>query len=145
MRKSLFQRLEPWDKKHVLDLYAGIGSFGIEALSRGAEHVTFVEHNHVAARLIHRNLTKAGAGDACEVVIRDVERFMDRVPGRYDVIFADPPYRVVEWADIFPLVESAVAAGGVFAMELSSTANVPEGVDVRKYGKTKVALWRRAI
>ncbi len=61
---------------------------------------------------------------------------------RYDVIFADPPYRVVDWADIFALVESSVAAGGVFAMELSATAHVPEGVDVRKYGKTKVALWR---
>lgn len=145
MRKSLFQRLEPWDKKLVLDLYAGIGSFGIEALSRGAGHVTFVEHNQVAARLIHRNLSKAGAGDACDVVIRDVERFMDGGPGRYDVIFADPPYQIVEWADLFALVESAVAAGGVFAMELSSKANVPKGIDVRKYGKTKVALWRRAI
>lgn len=133
--------MEPWDSKLVLDLYAGIGSLGIEALSRGARQVTFVEHNPVAARLIHRNLTKAGGGDACEVVIRDVERFMVEASNCYDVIFADPPYRAVEWADIFPLVESAVAAGGVFAMELWATAHVPEGVDVREYGKTKVALW----
>jgi 16S rRNA (guanine966-N2)-methyltransferase len=81
----------------VLDLYAGSGAVGLEALSRGAEHVLLVESGARAARVIRENIEAIGLAGA-EVVIDRVERVLARGPapsvssGRYDIVFADPPY-----------------------------------------------------
>ena len=81
----------------VLDLYAGSGAVGLEALSRGAEHVLLVESGARAARVIRANIEAIGLPGA-EVVTDRVERVLARGPalsvneGRYDVVFADPPY-----------------------------------------------------
>ena len=77
----------------VLDLYAGSGAVGLEALSRGAEHVLLVEHRARAARVIRQNIEAVGLPGAVVVADR-VERVLARGPaqGRYDVVFADPPY-----------------------------------------------------
>jgi len=81
----------------VLDLYAGSGAVGLEALSRGAEHVLLVESGARAGRVIRENIEAIGLAGA-EVVIDRVERVLARGPaasengGRYDIVFADPPY-----------------------------------------------------
>jgi len=77
----------------VLDLYAGSGAVGLEALSRGAEHVLLVEHGARAARVIRENIEAIGLPGAVLVADR-VERVLARGPGggRYDMVFADPPY-----------------------------------------------------
>ena len=77
----------------VLDLYAGSGAVGLEALSRGAEHVLLVESGPRAGRVIRDNIEAIGLAGA-EVVTGRVERVLARGPdcGRYDVVFADPPY-----------------------------------------------------
>jgi len=77
----------------VLDLYAGSGAVGLEALSRGAKHVLLVESGARAARVIRGNIEAIGLPGA-EVLIDRVERVLARGPGgdRYDVVFADPPY-----------------------------------------------------
>jgi 16S rRNA (guanine966-N2)-methyltransferase len=82
--------------KRVLDLYAGSGAVGLEALSRGAEHVLLVESGSRAARVIRENIQVIGLPGA-EVIADRVERVLARGPalasgGRYDVAFADPPY-----------------------------------------------------
>jgi 16S rRNA (guanine966-N2)-methyltransferase len=82
------------DGARVLDLYAGSGAVGLEALSRGAEHVLLVESGPRAARVIRDNIEAIGLAGA-EVVTDRVERVLARGPdnrGRYDVVFADPPY-----------------------------------------------------
>jgi 16S rRNA (guanine966-N2)-methyltransferase len=84
------------DGARVLDLYAGSGAVGLEALSRGAEHVLLVESGSRAARVIRDNIEAIGLAGA-EVVTDRVERVLARGPscsgaGRYDVVFADPPY-----------------------------------------------------
>ncbi len=82
---------------HVLDLYAGSGAVGLEALSRGAGHVLLVESGARAARVIRENIEAIGLAGA-EVVTDRVERVLARGPdpaangGRYDIVFADPPY-----------------------------------------------------
>jgi 16S rRNA (guanine966-N2)-methyltransferase len=78
----------------VLDLYAGSGAVGLEALSRGARHVLLVESGARAARVIQRNIETLGLPGA-EVIADRVERVLARGPGeggRYDIVFADPPY-----------------------------------------------------
>jgi 16S rRNA (guanine966-N2)-methyltransferase len=93
----------PLAGKRVLDLYAGSGAVGLEALSRGAEHVLLVESGARAARVIRENIATIGLPGA--VVIADrVERVLTRGPGspedpgtgRYDVVFADPPYALAD-------------------------------------------------
>src|ERR1700730_13876659 len=81
------------DGARVLDLYAGSGAVGLEALSRGAEHVLLVESGPRAARVIRDNIEAIGLAGA-EVLTDRVERVLVRGPehGRYDVVFADPPY-----------------------------------------------------
>ena len=81
------------DGARVLDLYAGSGAVGLEALSRGAEHVLLVEYGARAARVIRENIEAIGLPGAVLAADR-VERVLARGPGggRYDVVFADPPY-----------------------------------------------------
>ena len=85
----------PLDGARVLDLYAGSGAVGLEALSRGAGHVLLVESGARAARVIRENIEAIGLAGA-EVITDRVERVLARGPGpaggRYDVVFADPPY-----------------------------------------------------
>jgi 16S rRNA (guanine966-N2)-methyltransferase len=83
----------------VLDLYAGSGAVGLEALSRGAGHVLLVESGARAARVIRENIEAIGLAGA-EVITDRVERVLARGPasggGRYDVVFADPPYALAD-------------------------------------------------
>ena len=145
VRKSVFQRLEPLEGKQVCDLYAGIGSLGIEALSRGADHVTFVENDRRMVTVLRQNLTRARAEDQSTIALTDVASFLAATPRRFDVVLADPPYNSIGWVDLQPLVREVLATGGVFVMELSRSAPLPEDIDVRAFGKTKVGLWRKVI
>ena len=77
----------------VLDLFAGTGALGLEALSRGAAHATFVDHDRAAIAAIRDNLSRTSLGPS-EVVTSDVLRFLDRpeTPGGFDLVLMDPPY-----------------------------------------------------
>ena len=76
----------------VLDLFAGSGGLGIEALSRGAEHATFVESDRTAARILTTNLRTTGFEEQAHVLVGSVQASVPRVPGPFDLVFADPPY-----------------------------------------------------
>jgi 16S rRNA (guanine966-N2)-methyltransferase len=92
VREALFSILGPVDGLHVLDLFAGSGALGIEALSRGAASATFVESDRRVAATIRDNLNALGEGAA--IVQRDVLRWLaDPPPGTaYDLVLVDPPY-----------------------------------------------------
>ena len=77
----------------VVDLYAGSGALGIEALSRGAARAVFVERHRAATVAIRENLRRTGLADAAEVVVADVDRFLGRAPSEsFEVALLDPPY-----------------------------------------------------
>jgi 16S rRNA (guanine966-N2)-methyltransferase len=93
MRESLFSSIAAWlDDAAVLDLYAGSGSLGLEALSRGAQAATFVENDRKAVSTLRTNLATVGLGG--DIVTVDVDRFIDISSDRYDLVFVDPPYAV---------------------------------------------------
>jgi 16S rRNA (guanine966-N2)-methyltransferase len=138
----------------VLDLFAGSGALGIEALSRGATAVTFVESDRRAVAAIERNLEKTHlSGD---VQPMDVFRYLDRFAGHgsFDVILADPPYaKVAGERDFTPeLLGSeplrlALAPEGVFILEHLPGAKLPlrdvwECLRQKRYGATEVAFLR---
>jgi 16S rRNA (guanine966-N2)-methyltransferase len=97
VREAVFNLIGPVDGMNVLDLYAGSGAMGLEALSRGAERATFVEADRLAAQTIFRNLDKLQFSDAT-VLVADSARQLasDAASGRrYDLVLIDPPYRML--------------------------------------------------
>ena len=130
----------------VLDLYAGSGAVGLEALSRGAEHVLLVEHGSRAARVIRQNIEAIGLPGA-EVIADRVERVLARGPseGRYDVVFADPPYALADAAVTRVLALLAeqgwLAAGALVVVERATRSGPlswPDGFvpdRARRYGE----------
>ncbi len=92
IRETLFNWLSPVIKgARCLDLYAGSGALGVEALSRGAEEVTFVESDIVSARILQQNLRRLD--NQSKVYTMDARRFVRQVGGKWDIVFLDPPYR----------------------------------------------------
>ena len=101
VREALFSMLGDVSGAGVLDLYAGSGALGIEALSRGAESALFVERDQAALAALRRNLEAVGA--RADVRRQDVLRFLARPEGTFDLVFCDPPY------DVAPAIAGALS------------------------------------
>lgn len=143
VREALFNSLTSLgavEGATVLDLFAGTGALGIEALSRGAASATFVDADATAVRTIEENLASTGLAAAARVVRSDVFRFLaDAAP--VDVAFADPPYAFDDW----PALLAAVPAPLV-ALETGSLVTLPPDwhpLRSRHYGDSVVTLARR--
>jgi len=142
----------------VLDLYAGAGTLGIEALSRGAAEATFVERSPRTAAAIHENLARCGMSEKAAVRLMDVAKYLVKAAEdrrAYDLIFLDPPYRIsnAEVEDsLTGLVEGGFLAGHALVV-LERPARVPAAnvasLSVkltRTYGDTAVTLFeKRAV
>lgn len=93
LRESFFNICQNWIEGALfLDLFAGSGAMGLEALSRGAKHVTFVEQDRYCVRTIEKNLENMGFKDRARVVQGDLIRVISHLKGPFDLIFSDPPY-----------------------------------------------------
>ncbi len=104
VREALFNILaDRVTDARVLDLFAGTGGVGIEALSRGAEHVTFVESSAAVARLLQANLKSSGFEEQAELRLMPVSRFLKHAGvAPYDIIFLDPPYGTRDTEKVLP-------------------------------------------
>lgn len=127
----------------VVDLFAGSGALGIEALSRGAQVATFVERNRAVAALIRSNLEALGDEfvDRGSVVVGDAVSFVGRM-SPCDVMFADPPYAFADWAGLLGGVGSAA---GLLVAETGAPLEPVEGwqtVKAKTYGGTVVTVAR---
>jgi 16S rRNA (guanine966-N2)-methyltransferase len=91
-REVIFSTWQDYEGKRVLDLFAGTGSFGLEALSRGAVWADFVEFAPSALSVLLKNITKLGCGDLCHIWRKKVHAFLDSTDYVWDIIFLDPPY-----------------------------------------------------
>lgn len=104
VKESLFQMIGPFfSAGHALDLFAGSGNLGIEAISRGIEHVTFVEKNPKAIRTIHENIALVKVADQTTVYRMDAFRALQlfaKEKMKYDLIFVDPPYEKISYQKI---------------------------------------------
>ena len=123
----------------VLDLFAGSGALGFEALSRGAVSVDFVEKHTASLRVIHANASLLNVADQVTIHRTDAMRFAERLQaGAYDVAFADPPYAGDEAARLVALFRRTPFAR-VFALEHAAATAMP-GDDTRRYGDTAVTF-----
>lgn len=137
-----------------LDLYAGTGTVGFEALSRGAGQVYFVEENKIRYSAIQDSINKIGLGDRAFAQKQQASDFLKRasLSGlRFDIIFVDPPYASDEINRIFPLMDMSgvLKEGGCVIIEHSSRKVMPKEnlLDLIKnyrYGDTTLTLYRKA-
>ena len=122
----------------VLDLFAGSGALGLEALSRGAESVTFVELNPPSLKALHENIGTLGAEGSTTVHRGDAMRFAERLSsGAFDVVLADPPYTVDHASQLVALFRRN-PFGRILSVEHSSDL-VLDG-DTRRYGDTAITF-----
>ena len=144
--------LAPWTAgRRWLDLYAGSGAVGIEALSRGAQQVVFVERDRAACRTIAANLEQTGLRGRAELRCRDARAALAELvqEGRcFDVIFADPPYdpRLARLQELEPFLARLLAPGGVLVLEHSTRHGPPQWAGLRRvrgarYGETGISFY----
>ena len=153
VREAVFNSLgQFFDGGDVLDLYAGTGALGIEALSRGCGRAVFVEKDRAARGTISENLRKTGFAGRAEVVAGDVGREVARLANggrRFDLIFADPPYRIgrSEVGGILGRLGALLVPGGRVVIE-GGEAPPEDGFgrkgSTRRYGGTFVTVLERS-
>jgi len=157
-REALFNLLEhgklaaegtPIADAHVLDAFAGSGANGLEALSRGAAHVTFMDNDRMALDALRRNIAALGVPRRATVLTGDV-RTPPRARHACDLVILDPPYArgLAEPALTALLTGGWISPYGLIAVEMAKTDDltVPDGVmplDTRTYGKTKIVVLRQ--
>jgi 16S rRNA (guanine966-N2)-methyltransferase len=126
----------------VLDLFAGSGALGLEALSRGARAADFVESGDRAVRTLKENIEALGASDRCVIHRMDAVRFAAALQeSAFDVAFVDPPYSSGHGAAIVDLWQ-AVPFAAVLSVEHSSRDKLPAGGDTRRYGDSAITFYR---
>ena len=129
LRETLFNILSPViEGARVLDGYAGTGAVGIEALSRGAAHVTFVERDRRAQALIAANLAACGVADGYVIIRAGIERAAaDLPPASFDLVLLDPPYEH-DAATAIQAVAALLAANGTLVLEHARRRTTPASV-----------------
>lgn len=143
VREAVFNSLTSMgvvDGAEVLDLFAGSGAMGIEALSRGAAHCTFVERDRAALAALRGNLSSLGLDDRSSVVAADACTWSGR-SRPVDLVIADPPYSFDGWADLLGSLST-----GYIVCEAGRDVSPPEGWEplrVRRYGRTTVTVLSR--
>jgi len=151
VKESVFSALQfDLEGRRVLDLFAGSGQLGIEALSRGAAFADFVDISRDAVKLVEENLRRTGLAANAKVHCGDWRAFLAAHPGLYDLIFLDPPYGADVLAEALAVSAAVLSPFGAVVCEHPDTQTLPEAVDgirrVReyKYGRLRASLYRAA-
>lgn len=136
--------------RRFLDLFAGSGQIGLEALSRGAESASFVDFSKRAVSVVEQNLQSCGLMDRAKVYNADSAVFIARTPEEYDVAFLDPPYRSGLLQEVLPQVAARMSEGGIIICEHPKEEEVPQSageflrVKEYRYGRILLTAYRHA-
>lgn len=132
----------------VLDLFAGSGQLGIEALSRGARRATFVDNSRAAQEVIAENLRHTRLLDQAKLVATDYATFLSRVQNSFDIAFLDPPYQKGLVDAALPLLARKMRKTGAILCESEKNEALPDAagdfvkVKEYRYGKAKLTVYR---
>lgn len=141
VRKSLFDKLKSLQNKTVLDLFAGTGVIGFEALSRGADSISFVENNRNSIKLLKVNIKKFSEIN-CKIYNMDCFDFLKKTYS-FDLIFADPPYGLYDLKLLTNLVLNRLNFNGTFVLECDNSVKPFFNAIVSNYGKTRLLTWNK--
>ena len=127
IRETVFNWLAPViEGTRCLDLFAGTGALGLEALSRGAAGVSFVESDAVVAERLATTLAELNCADA-DVIVGDAFRFLATTPRPYDIVFLDPPFGIIDLENLCTLLDSGWLARGAYVyIEMPRDDAVPQ-------------------
>lgn len=130
----------------VLDLFAGSGQLGIEALSRGAARCVFLDENRDAVNIVLKNVKGCGLFDRSRVSIGEAARWLSACREQFDLVLLDPPFRGGMLEAVLPQVEKCVAPGGIVLCESETGLVLPAEVGSltlkKQYKYGKVLLWK---
>lgn len=132
----------------VLDLFAGSGQLGIEALSRGAESCVFVDNSNSSIKVVEENLKITGFREKSKTVRSESLSYLDRVIEEYDIALLDPPYKAGLMEEAINRVAPHIAENGVIVCETGSEEILPENIEGfvskrYKYGKIALTVYRK--
>ena len=152
VRSAIFSMLGPSGPGgfRVLDIYAGTGALGIEALQRGAESAVFVERNPRLCNDIEKALERHGLAMQGTVKRGSALQTVGRLQGEFDLVFADPPYDLDEFEELFSRVDDAglLAPDAIVFLEHSKTTELPDALPGlrlsrrRRYGDSAISVYR---
>jgi 16S rRNA (guanine966-N2)-methyltransferase len=139
VRKSVFDILGPLNGKSVLDLFAGVGSLGIESLSRGASELTAVELNSKVFKILLNNINTICSSDKVKLQRMSVDKFLNMNKQKFDLIFADPPYGKFSFNEIKELASGFIKKDGILCVEMEKTKiKNDDEFRIKHYGNTQV-------
>ena len=156
VREAVFSMINAWiPDAEVLDLFAGSGAMGLEALSRGAARCTFVESNRQNQKVLQYNIDKCGAAEISKVIGRDFAAALGEIAGKnrinaFDVVIIDPPYEKTEFYDTamqllqeYGLINesSIVVCEHLYDNKLSDTYDNLQKIKEKKYGTIGVDVF----
>ncbi len=150
VKEAIFSAIQfDIEGRRVLDLFAGSGQMGIEAMSRGAQTATFVDRDKGAAAVIKENLEKTGFASVCNLVQMDYSSFLAINTQLFDLVFLDPPYESDMLLKALNSLGDFVPSGGTAVCEHPLKAQLPDEISgftkyrSYKYGKTAVTVYRK--
>ncbi len=144
VRKSMFDVIGDLSDKVVLDLFCGVGSIGIEALSRGAKSVYFVDSDLKALNILKDNLNLLKIDfNNYSIIKSDVFSYLFKQNQNFDLIVADPPYGKFCFPDLILNIKNKVKKNGIFCYE-SKKEKIDSDLNlkIKKYGNTQLIFWR---
>lgn len=150
VKEGLFSAIQfDIEGRRVLDLFAGSGQLGIEALSRGAERAVFTDSSADAVEVIIGNLKNTGLFQKASVARTDSVAFLQGCRDEFDIIFLDPPYRAGIYGQVLPLCAKRLGIGGMIICEYPTDIEAPQAPDGTdeyrsyRYGNTRVTIFKR--
>ena len=130
----------------VLDLFAGSGQLGLEAMSRGASRCVFLDASREAVQVVMKNCKNCGVFDRCRVSLGDARLYLGSCREKFDVILMDPPYRQGLCKDMLPQADKVLDDGGVVICETEREADLPGAIGdltlEKRYQYGTIAVWR---
>ncbi|MBQ8057489.1 MAG: 16S rRNA (guanine(966)-N(2))-methyltransferase RsmD [Ruminococcus sp.] len=149
VKEAIFSSVQfELEGRHFLDLFAGCGQMGIEALSRGCANATFIDKSKAAIKVIDRNLSVTNLKQFAKVYNADSVNFIRNSIDEYDIVFLDPPYNKGILQEIMPLVAQRMKKTGVIICESALNDEILQKYynftldRERTYGKIKVSIYR---
>ncbi len=144
---SIYQLDEAPKDCRVLDLFAGSGALGIEALSRGANHATFVDHSKDAIKTVHSNLNGLGFREKAELVRFDALKYLKtpdlNIADSFDIIFLDPPFALPNWQELLELVVGANVIVIGASHEIEVDGSKWETIKAAKHASTYIKVCKK--
>ena len=151
VKEAMFSMIQfDIDSANVLDLFCGSGQLGIEAISRGAAKVTFIDFSKESVAVTRQNLLNLKLEKQGSVAVMDSISFLKNCRDKFDIALLDPPYEQGMIAKALPILATKMKSHGTIVCESAASEQLPAEVDgftiekERKYGKIKLTVYRKA-